>query len=260
MLGADQAIVGMVHLDPLPGAPGGQSIEDVLTAAKRDIRRLESGGVDALMIENFGDAPFYPDSAPKHVIAAMTRIVTELQSMTTLPLGVNVLRNDACGAVSIAAATDIDFIRINVHVGARVTDQGIVEGTAHDTLRLREKLGTSVRLFADVDVKHSAPLADFSVADQVENTIERGLADGIIISGASTGKSVDGETLENVNAAIRGLDSEAQLIVGSGVSPKNISETFDYADAAIVGSALKRNGDPTEPVLAERVERLVEQR
>ncbi|ESS11019.1 MAG: membrane complex biogenesis protein, BtpA family, partial [uncultured archaeon A07HR60] len=140
----------MVHLEPLPGAPGGHSIEDVLTAAKRDVGRLESGGVDALMIENFGDAPFYPDSVPKHVIATMTRIITELQDTTTLPLGVNVLRNDARGAVSIAAATDIDFIRINVHVGARVTDQGIVEGTAHDTLRLREELGASVRLFADV--------------------------------------------------------------------------------------------------------------
>lgn len=259
-LGREDAIIGMIHLDPLPGSPRGGPIEHTIDAAKRDATRLEKGGVDGLMIENFGDAPFYPDAVPKHVVAAMTRIVTELQSTTTLPMGVNVLRNDAQGAISIAAATEIKFIRVNVHVGARVTDQGIIEGTAHETLRLRNELDTETAILADVGVKHSVPVAEFSLPEQISNVITRGLADGIIVSGAETGDPVDSELLTRVETILRDNNPEIPLLVGSGVSPDSVPELFEYADAAIVGSALKQDGDPTKPVSADRVKRVIDQR
>ncbi len=259
-LGRENAIIGMVHLDPLPGSPRGNPIEHTIDTAKRDVTRLKGGGVDGLMIENFGDAPFYSDTVPKHVVAAMTRIVTELQSTTSLPMGVNVLRNDAQGAISVAAATGIEFIRVNVHVGARVTDQGIIEGTAHETLRLRDKLGTETAILADVDVKHSVPVTEFSLHEQISNVITRGLADGVIVSGAGTGDPVDGDLLTRVETILGDINPEVPLIVGSGVSSDTVPEVFEHADAAIIGSALKQNGDPTKPVSADRVRQVTDQR
>jgi membrane complex biogenesis BtpA family protein len=160
-VGAERPVVGMVHLPPLPGAPrfdadGGR--EAIHAAARRDAERLDAGGVDAVMVENFGDAPFHPESVPCHVVADLRALVGTVREVTDRPVGVNVLRNDGPSAVAVAAATDATFVRINVHVGARVADQGVLEGRAHETMRLRDHFGADVSVLADVAVKHSAPL------------------------------------------------------------------------------------------------------
>jgi len=262
---ADKPVVGMVHLPPLPGAPKSDGeIEAVREAALRDARRLAEGGVDALMLENFGDAPFYPDDVPKHVVASMTRVAGAVADAVDLPLGVNVLRNDGAAALSVAAAVDAAFVRVNVHVGARVTDQGVVEGRAHETVRLRERLGCDAAILADLDVKHSAPLAsrgagtdDGVDAETVAEPVERGLADGVVVSGASTGHAVPAERVAAVADARDEAGLDAPVIVGSGVSASNAADLFAVADGAIVGTALKSGGETTNPVDVDRVERLV---
>ena len=257
---AEKPIVGMVHLPPLPGAPKFDGdFERVREAALRDARRLEAGGVDALLVENFGDAPFYPDDVPKHVVASMTRIATEIQEEVDLPMGINVLRNDAEAAISVAAAVGASFVRVNVHVGARVTDQGIVEGQAHETIRLREQVDVETAILADLDVKHSAPLADRPLdAEAVAEPVERGLAEGVVVSGAGTGHEVASDHLAAVASARdeRGLD--APVFVGSGVTAENVADLLGVADGAIVGTALKEGGGTTNPVSEERVAEVVE--
>ncbi|WP_458187709.1 BtpA/SgcQ family protein [Haladaptatus sp. NG-WS-4] len=254
----DDTIVGVVHLPALPGAPDYEGNFDAIrTRALADAYALESGGVDAIVVENFGDAPFYPDEVPKHVVASMTRIATELRQATDCPLGVNVLRNDAEAALSIATAAGAEFVRVNVHTGARLTDQGIVESRAHETLRLRDELGSDVAILADVDVKHSAPLAERPIDEQVAETLERGKADGLVVSGPSTGRAVDAEVLESVVASRDGLGSTAPVLVGSGTTPENVSDLLDVADGAIVGTALKEDGKTTSPVDESRVSTLV---
>jgi len=102
--GVTTTLIGMVHLDPLPGAPQAtDGLETVCKAARRDAERLAAGGVDGLMIENYGDSPFYPESVPKHTVAVMTRIGTAIADAVDCPLGINVLRNDAEAALSVAA-------------------------------------------------------------------------------------------------------------------------------------------------------------
>src|SRR3990170_4653870 len=91
-----KAIIGMVHLLPLPGAPDWDgSMERVLAAAVQDATALAEGGVDGIMVENYGDAPFLPGPVPAHTIAALTNAVLEVRRAVRLPVGVNVLRNDA---------------------------------------------------------------------------------------------------------------------------------------------------------------------
>jgi membrane complex biogenesis BtpA family protein len=261
--GTATPVIGMVHLGPLPGAPkaaadGAAAMQSVLDRAVEDVRALERGGVDGVMIENFGDAPFYPDDVPKHTVAATTRAAAAVSDATTLPIGINVLRNDAEAAVSVAAAVDAAFVRVNVHTGARVTDQGIVEGRAHETLRLRERLGVDVGIFADTDVKHSAPLTPEGYsAESFADATERGLADAVVASGAGTGAAIDRAALEAVVDERERHGLETPVFVGSGVRPETIGDLLALADGVIVGTALKAAGETTAPVDEERVATLV---
>ena len=255
-----EPVIGMVHLRALPGAPDyGGSMEDVLARARRDARALDAGGVDAVLVENFGDAPFYPDEVPKHVVASMTRATRTVVRAVDVPVGVNVLRNDARAALSVAAAAGGSFVRVNVHGGARVTDQGVIEGAAHETIRLRDRLDADVRVLADHDVKHSAPLgSDAFVEGSLVDAVERGHADGIVVSGAGTGRGVDRDDL---TTAVRLRDEaglDAPVFVGSGVTTETVGDLLSTADGVVVGTSLKRGGETTAPVDSERVRELVE--
>jgi membrane complex biogenesis BtpA family protein len=250
-------LVGMVHLPALPGAPGFDGDREALRErAVADAEALVGEGMDAVLVENFGDAPFHPGAVPRHVVAAMTTLVDAVGRAVDVPVGVNVLRSDGPGAMAVAAAAGASFVRVNVHAGARLTDQGVVEGRAHETLRLRDRLDApDVRVLADVEVKHSAALAERPLPSVARETVERGGADGVVVSGPATGEPVDRERLATVGAVA--TETGVPLVVGSGVTPDSVATVLGIADAVIVGTALKRNGDPTAPVERERVAELV---
>jgi membrane complex biogenesis BtpA family protein len=234
----------MVHLGALPGAPLFASLDAVIEDALLDARAIAAGGCDGFVIENYGDRPFTRGRVEAETVAAMTRVISVIQHEVHVPFGVNVLRNDALSALAIAAATRASFIRVNVHTGVMITDQGIIEGDAYATLRKRAALTPNTLLFADYLVKHATPLGETSPKD----LRERGLADAIIVTGAATGAAADPSRLRMLREAI----SDAPLVVGSGLTAENASQFAD-ADAAIVGTSLKRDGrvDP------QRVEALV---
>lgn len=252
-------LVGMVHLPPLPGAPGYEGSRDaVRAAALADAHALADNGVDGVLVENFGDAPFYPDSVPAHAVAEMTATARELALAVDVPLGVNVLRNDAEAALSVAAAAGGSFVRVNVHTGTQVTDQGVLEGRAHETLRLRERIDADVAVFADVDVKHATPLEGRDRHTVVEETVDRGLADALVVSGPATGEPADDEELLVVLEARDSATRDVPVFVGSGVTPGNAPDLLDLADGAIVGTALKRGGVTTNRVDPDRVRSIVD--
>jgi len=238
-------LIGMVHLLPLPGAPGyGGSRATIIDRALRDAVNLQNAGFDAVLVENYGDAPFARTDAGKHVTAQMTAVIDALRQEIDIPIGVQVLRNDVDAGLAIAAATGAGFLRVNVHTGAMQTDQGVIEGRAHDTLRLRRCIDAMhVHILADVFVKHAVPLAPASIGDAVRDTVERGLADGIIISGSGTGEAAD---LEDVRSATE--STAAPVYVGSGVRPETLAETLALAHGIIVGTAIKTGRITAAPV------------
>jgi membrane complex biogenesis BtpA family protein len=247
-------VIGMLHLPALPGAPLSKlKLSEIRDFVLRDTATLAEGGVDGLMMENFGDVPFYPGRVPAAVAEQMTEIAREVRKKTTLPLGINVLRNDGLTALAIAHSTGADFIRVNILSGARVTDQGLIQGIAHELLRERAKLKAEhIKIFADVDVKHSAPLAARPLRDEVDDLIERALADAIIVSGAGTGKATDAGKVREVKK----FAGETPVLIGSGVTAESIRD-FDRADGFIVGTSLKKDGDAANPVDLERVKALM---
>jgi membrane complex biogenesis BtpA family protein len=246
----------MLHIPPLPGAPRYEgNWKSIRLRVLDDTAALVEGGVDGLMLENFGDAPFYRDRVPPHVVACMTRIAREVRQRFDVPLGISVLRNDGCAALAIAHAIKGAFIRVNVLCSARVTDQGITQGIAHELLRQRALLGaTEVRILADVNVKHSAPFGSpRPLRSEVADLVERGGADAVIVSGEGTGEATDLVEL----ARVKEVAGEAPVLVGSGVTVDTIRALLTYADGAIVGTSLKVDGLVRNPVDPKRVKGLI---
>ncbi len=238
-------LIGMIHLDPLPGSPRfGGSITAIIERATVDARTLDEAGFDAVMIENFGDSPFFPDRVPPVTTASMTRVVGEVAAVTDLPIGVNVLRNDAEAALAVAAATGATMIRVNVLSGVMFTDQGVVTGRAAELARLRREIAPGVSVLADVFVKHATPPAGLTIEQATIDLWERAGADGIIVSGPGTGRPVSTAELSSVKRAA----PDAPILIGSGSDESNISGLLSVASGVIVGSSLKRGGDVHAPV------------
>ena len=243
-------LIGVVHLRPLPGSPRWRGVlSSVIQSAVADAQAYERGGAHALFIENFGDVPFTKGNVGPETIAAMTAAGCAVAEKVKLPTGFNVLRNDACAALALCAACNGSFIRVNVHTGAMLTDQGLIEGNAFETLRYRQRVCPSALIFADVHVKHAVPLGDWSIEDSARDTIERGLADALIVSGTGTGMATNLSDVQRVRAACPG----ARILLGSGATAANVRDYLPIADGFIVGTSLKVRGKLSNPVDPKRV-------
>lgn len=247
-------LIGVVHLRPLPGSPRWDGDwRAVIDSAVADARVYEREGAGAVFIENFGDVPFTRGSVGPETVAAMAAAGCAIREAVELPLGFNVLRNDPCAGLALCAACGGSFIRVNVHTGAMITDQGIIEGNAYETLRFRARICAQAGIFADVHVKHAVPLGTPMIEVTARDTLERGLADGLIVSGIGTGLPTRVEEVERVRRACPG----ATILIGSGVTVANAREYRPFADAVIVGTSLKRGGKVGSPVDPKRVATLV---
>lgn len=225
----------------------------MIDRAEQEATALAAGGVDGIIVENFFDAPFTKSQVDPAVVSAMTLVIQRLKNLVTVPLGINVLRNDAHSGLAIAACTGCQFIRVNVLTGVMATDQGLIEGQAHHLLRYRRELGQDIKIFADVLVKHARPLGSPNLTTAVADTIQRGLADGVILSGWATGSPPSQEDLELSIDAAKGTP----VFIGSGATWENIPDLIRFANGVIVASSLKRQGKIEQPVDPIRVSRFV---
>ncbi len=245
-------LAGVIHLPALPGSPRASlSAREIASLAAADGRALAEAGFDAVIVENFGDVPFLPRVGSVTVSALTVAALSVRDACPKVLLGINVLRNDAEAALSIACAVGADVIRINVHSGARVTDQGIVQGDAGITMRQRRALGADdVRVWADVDVKHSAPIGARPIEDEAADLQSRGLADAVLVTGEGTGRRVDAGKLAAVRRAVT-----VPVLVASGATLEDLAGLASTCDGVIVGSALRDGGKAGGPVDGERARR-----
>ncbi len=245
-------VIGVIHLKTLPGSPyGGNSIDDVLVDALSDLDALIEGGVDGVIVENYMDKPFPKRVSSVETIASYTVIVWEIRKRAGKPVGLSLLRNSGVEAMAIACVTGADFIRVNALAEPVWSPEGLLEPIAYELHCLRSRLGCGVRVYADVNVKHSKPIMDLDTA--LHENIDRGLADAVIVTGAYTG----GET-DPIDIAIVRRQCSKPVIVGSGIRVDNIQLYWDLVDGFIVGTYFKKDGIVVNPVDRRRVESLME--
>ena len=123
------------------------------------------------------------------------------------------------------------------------------EMEAFETLRYRSQICPEALIFADVHVKHAVPLGNWMLEDAARDTLERGLADALIVSGTGTGQATNLEDVERVRTAC----PTARILLGSGVTLGNVRNYLSLADGFIVGSSLKKDGKLSKPVDPKRV-------
>ena len=236
LFGRPHAVVGVIHLPPLPGSAGWRGDWDgVVDLARTDAETLATGGVDAIIIENYGDSPFAKGRVEAATVSAMTAVIAQVPTFRHIPFGVNVLRNDGETALAIASVTGADFVRINVLVGAMVTDQGLIEGCAREVAFLKRQLGSDVDIWADVLVKHAVSLGDPDPVQVARDTLHRAGAAAVIVSGSGTGQAVDRRRLETLAAA----NLHAPILIGSGATLADLPKLKPLCQGFIVATSLK---------------------
>ena len=232
-------LIGVLHLPALPGAPEATlPVDTIAERAAEDADQLRRAGFTAVLIENFHDRPFRRERADPETVAAMAVVASRVRAAVDLPLGVNVLRNDALSALGICAGAGASFLRVNVLAGAAVTDQGLVEGRADELLRRRHALGRDVAILADVDVKHATALDTRPIAERARDLVGRARADAVLVTGSATGQPVDLEQLSAVAEAI----APAPALAASGATASRLPELLRRCAGAIVGTALQHPG------------------
>ena len=243
-------LIGVIHLPSLtdPKLP----LESIYSYAIEETRKLEQCGFSAAIVENFNDAPFAKTIVSDYVFSKFSLILNELKKETKIPIGVNILRNACVQAMTIASVLDLSFIRCNIWESAYVTDQGIIEGAAYDVIKYKNQLNSSVKVFADIYVKHASPLGSFSLIEAAENALDRGKADQIIISGKTTGSPPAIEMLEGLS------EKGIKPIIGSGFSLKNLNDFASYIQGAIVGTSIKMDNIVSNPIDEGIAKKLVE--
>jgi membrane complex biogenesis BtpA family protein len=255
LFGTGKILIGVVHLLPLPGSPRWNgNLKSVMNRAKVEAGILQDGGAQGIIVENFGDAPFRTGRVEPETVAAMTLAVEHVRKSVSIPVGINMLRNDAISALAVAVATGCEFIRVNVHYGVMATDEGIVEGEAHETTRRRRSLNADVRILADILVKHAEPMGQSDIGLVAQETSRRALADGLIVSGPATGQPTNSFDVSVVRRAV----PDGFVLVGSGIDEHNVWRILEHADGAIVGTSLKTEGIVTNPIDPDRVGRLTQ--
>ena len=250
-------IMGVIHLQPLPGAPrySGQPLKEVFDAAVADARTLSEGGVDGIILENASDMPFArPEDIGPETVAALTAACLAVRAAVSTPIGITCVANGVSPALGIAKAVGAGWVRANQWVNAYVANEGILNGPAPQAMRYRSHIrANDVAIFADVHVKFGAHAitADRSIAEQATDA-EWFDADVLIASGTRTGSPTEPREVDDVRSG-----TNLPVIVGSGLSAEQVPALFASADGAIVGQWLKTDGRWWNPVDPRRVEQLM---
>ncbi|WP_343718024.1 BtpA/SgcQ family protein [Inquilinus sp.] len=153
IFGRTKAVIGVIHLLALPGAPHyrGGGVEAITDRAMADAEAYLAGGCDGLIVENHGDIPFSkPDDIGPETASHMAVIADRIRREFGKPIGINVLANAAIPAFAVASAAQAAFVRVNQWANAYVANEGLVEGEAARALRYRAQLrADGIRVFAD---------------------------------------------------------------------------------------------------------------
>ena len=257
LFGRPKALIGVVHLAPLPGAPRyeGEGVEAIYARGLSDAHAYLGGGCDGVIVENHGDVPFAkPQRIGPEVAAHMAVAADRIKQALGAPVGINVLANAPLPALAIASASGAGFIRVNQWANAYVANEGLLDGEAAEAMRYRAALrAKGIRIFADAHVKHGAHAitGDRPVEELVRDLVFFDV-DAIIATGQRTGHTADIGYIRQIKRA-----SHLPTLVGSGVTAGNVAEILSVADGVIVASSLKHDGVWWNPVDPDRVRRFV---
>lgn len=244
-------IIGMIHIDPLPGTPNYKgSVKKIIDKALEESEIYLNAGINSIAIENMHDVPYLNRNVGPEIISLMSIIAYEVKNKINIPVGIQILAGANKEALASAKSAGIDFIRAEGFVFTHVADEGIMNSDAGELLRYRKMIDAeNILIFTDIKKKHSSHLltADVTI-EETAKAAEFFLSDGLILTGTSTGKEADLNEIKAVKRA-----SKLPVIIGSGITEKNVENYLPFCDAMIVGSYFKKSGNWKNTVDGKRV-------
>ena len=239
VLGTEKAIIAMCHLQAMPGDPyydKEKGMKWVIEKAKEDVTALQEGGVDAIIFSNEYSLP-YLTKVRTETVAAMARIIGELQPLISIPYGVNCLW-DPIASLDLAAATDAKFVR-EIFTGVYASDFGLWNTNCGEVVRHQHAIGAEhVKLLFNIVPEAAAYLADRSIESIAKTTVFNCRPDALCVSGATAGSATDPETLRRA----KGAAGDTVVFANTGCRVDTIENLLSIADGAVVGTTFKYDG------------------
>jgi membrane complex biogenesis BtpA family protein len=250
-----KVVIAMAHIGALPGAPAydpNGGVDKLAADVLSDIRKLQAGGIDAIMFGNEFDRP-YQLKASAEGVAAMTAVIQAVKPEITVPFGVNYLW-DPAASVAIAVATGAQFVR-EIFTGVFASDMGLWAPDCATAARLRAQLGRrDLKLMFNVNAEFAYSLDQRPIELRARSAVFSSVADAILVSGPLTGESVDQSALRKVREAV----ADTPVFANTGVTIDNVREILQLSDGVIIGTHLKIGGLTWNAVDAERVSRFMD--
>lgn len=232
-------IIGMLHLDALPGDPrydGAYSVSEIVENAKKDLTALIDGGVDGVLISNEFSFP-YQRKMDYITVASMARIIGELKPFITVPFGVDAI-SDGLATLELACAVEADFCR-GTFSGVYVGDGGFYNNDFSDLIRRKSELRLkNLKMLYFINPESDINLDTRSLGNIAKSTVFKSGADGLCVSADGAGEDVDDNLLVEVKNAVK----DTVVLANTGCKPSTIKNKLKIADAAIVGTFFKKEG------------------
>jgi len=254
--GIEKPIIGMIHLQALPGTPKYKhDVNFILDSALKEAQIYKDSGVDAIAIENMHDIPYLKNDVGHEISAVMTIVAHAVKKLSQLPCGIQILAAANKAALAVAKAANLDFIRAEGFVFGHLADEGYIDSNAAELLRYRKMIDAEdIAIFTDIKKKHSshALTADLDIVETAK-AAEYFLSDGLIVTGISTAQAVNLQELDAINYACK-----IPTIVGSGVTIDNVERYLTASDGLIVGSHFKKAGYWANDLETDKILRFME--
>lgn len=245
-------IIGMIHISALPGTPNfSGSVSEIIKKAKKEAEIYKNCGISALMIENMHDIPYLNREVGHEISTLMAIIGYEIKNLSGLPCGIQILAGANKAALAAANSAGMDFIRSEGFVFGHLADEGYIQSDAAELKRYQKQIGAeNILIFNDIKKKHSSHSITSDVdISETAHAAEFFLSDGVIITGTSTGKQADLKEIKIVKSQIN-----IPVLVGSGISDKNVKDFYEISDGLIIGSFFKKEGYWENELDTKRIE------
>jgi membrane complex biogenesis BtpA family protein len=258
-------LILVIHLPPTPGSPsyslaGSPEPSEAVERALAEVRMAEEEGYDAVIIENYGDAPYAPRPDPG-ALALVSIAAWEVSRNTSLRVGISLLRNAVREAIQVAAASGASFVRVNALCAPRLTSEGLIGPSLREAVEALSTLGRlaqGISVLADVDVKHGLPVSPaYSVEWEIAECAHRRgplRLMGVAVTGPRTGEPPSITYLERASTAAR--SHGLRVYLASGANPELLPRVKGLVDGVVVGSYVREGGRAGAPLNRERLRRL----
>jgi membrane complex biogenesis BtpA family protein len=202
---------------------------------RADVAALVEAGADGILMENENDKP-HTLVVSRAQAAWLGAVAVEVRRMTSLPLAIGVQRIDWETTLAVAAAADLQAVRLDTFVDRVVMAGEAVEVDPAGVRALRASLGVpGLALWTDVHVKHAELVGGGTLAASARRAVDEGAA-AVLVTGTRTGEPPTRADLEEAQAALAG---RAPVWIASGLDADNARALAPLCDGAIVGTALK---------------------